>query len=134
MTCWLTSNCILQPDSALDVSKAVLISSFLGSKFSVRSGGHNPNFGFSSIGKEGMLIDLSRLNDVTLSPDGTRAAVGPGSRWGSVYKTLSSSGKMAVGGRANDIGVGGLLLGGGLSYWSSIHGLASTKVINYEVS
>ncbi|KHN93732.1 FAD-binding, type 2 [Metarhizium album ARSEF 1941] len=110
----------------------MLILTFLGGQFSVRSGGHNPNIGFSSIGQEGMLIDLARLNDVALSPDGTLASIGPGNRWGRVYKTLSSSGKMAVGGRANDIGVGGLLLGGGLSYWSSIYGMAFTKIVNYE--
>lgn len=133
MTCWLKPQCILQPESALDVSKAILISSFLGSQFSVRSGGHNPNIGYSNIGKEGILIDLALLNEVVLSPDGKVAAIGPGNRWGRVYKALSSSGKMAVGGRANDIGVGGLLLGGGLSFWSSIHGMAFTKVVNYEV-
>ncbi|KAF3067391.1 Bifunctional solanapyrone synthase [Daldinia childiae] len=133
VTCWLTPQCILQPQSALDVSNAILISSFLGSQFSVRSGGHNPNIGFSSIGQEGMLIDLARLNEVTLSSDGKLAAIGPGNRWGRVYEILSSSGKMIVGGRANDIGVGGFFLGGGLSYWSSIYGMAFTKVVNYEV-
>lgn len=133
MTCWLTPQCVLQPETALDVSNAILISSFLGSQFAVRSGGHNPNVGFSSIGNEGILIDLARLNDVSMSSNGTLAAIGPGNRWGRVYEKLSAHGKMAVGGRANDIGVGGLLLGGGLSYWSSIHGMAANKVVNYEV-
>lgn len=80
-----------------------------------------------------MLIDMAKLNQVTIADPGKDiASIGPGNRWGKVYETLSAAGKMAVGGRANDIGVGGLLLGGGLSYWSSIHGLASSKVVNYE--
>ncbi|KAK8036503.1 FAD-binding domain-containing protein [Apiospora marii] len=130
MTCWLSPQCILQPESSLDVSRALLISTFLGSHFSVRSGGHNPNIGFSSIGSEGMLIDMAKLDQVTVpQPGGSIASIGPGNRWGKVYETLSAAGRMAVGGRANDIGVGGLLLGGGLSYWSSIHGLACSKVV-----
>lgn len=133
MTCWLTPQCIFQPESAIDVSKVMLITSFVGSQFAIRSGGHNPNVGFSSIGSEGLLFDLSQLDSISLSPDGSRAAIGPGNRWGRVYEVLGSQGKMAVGGRANNIGVGGLLLGGGLSYWSSIHGMAFNKIINYEV-
>jgi len=111
----------------------MLLTSFTGSRFAIRSGGHNPNVGFSSVGSEGLLIDLSRLDGVSLSPDGSHAAIGPGNRWGRVYQILASDGRMAVGGRANDIGVGGFLLGGGLSYWSSIHGMAFNKVVNYEV-
>jgi FAD/FMN-containing dehydrogenase len=134
MTCWLTPQCVLQPETALDVSKAVLIVTFLRAQFSVHSGRHNPNIGFSSIGSEGILINLAKLNEMSLTANGTLATIGPGNRWGKVYESLSSHGKMAVGGRANDIGVGGLLLGGGLTYWSSIHGMASTKVIYYEVN
>lgn len=133
MTCWLQSQCILQPESTVDVSKVVLISSYLGSNFSVRSGGHNPNIGFSSIGQDGILVDLAQLNDITLSADGTIASIGPGNRWGRVYETLGDSGLSAIGGRANDIGVGGYLLGGGLSYWSSIYGMAFDMIVNYEV-
>ena len=133
MTCWLVPQCILLPLSAAEVSKAILIVSFIGSQFSVRSGGRNANVGFSSVGEEGILIDLARLNEVTLSSDGTLAGIGPGNRWGRVYDILGASGKTAVGGRANDVGVGGFLLGGGLSYWTSIHGMAFNKVVNYEV-
>ena len=32
-----------------------------------------------------------------------------------------------------DVGVGGLLLGGGLSFLSAQHGLACDNVVNYEV-
>ncbi|KAF1962418.1 FAD-binding domain-containing protein [Byssothecium circinans] len=133
MTCWLTPQCILQPTSADDVSKAMLLTSYIGNRFAVRSGGHNPNIGFSSVGSEGLLIDLSRLDGVSLSPDGAHAVIEPGNRWGRVYQTLASDGRMAVGGRANDVGVGGFMLGGGLSYWSSIHGMAFNKIVNYEV-
>ncbi|KAL5114029.1 hypothetical protein ACEQ8H_008085 [Pleosporales sp. CAS-2024a] len=96
-------------------------------------GGHNPNVGFSSVGSEGVLIDLAKMDKISLATNGTVASIEPGNRWGRVYRTLSLQDKMAVGGRANDIGVGGLLLGGGLSYWSSIHGMACTKVVNYEI-
>lgn len=132
MTCWLPAQCLVQPESALQVSKAILIVSFFGAQFSVRSGGHNANVGFSSVNQDGILIDLARLNHVSLSSDGAVASLGPGGRWGEVYESLSSSGKTVIGGRMNVVGVGGLLLGGGLSYWSSLYGMASTKVVNYE--
>jgi FAD/FMN-containing dehydrogenase len=83
--------------------------------FAVRSGGHSPNPGASSIGSQGVLIDLQLLNGVSLSDDGMIASVGPGSRWGDVMTALDSREAVVVGGRLPSIGVGGLLLGGMLS-------------------
>lgn len=80
--------------------------------FSVRSGGHSPNPGFSSIGQAGVLIDLSRLDHVSVSFDGRVVSVGPGQRWGEVYEALNKFGISVIGGRIPSVGVGGLLLGG----------------------
>ena len=52
-----------------------------GSKFSVRSTGHNPNPGFSSVDESGIVIDLSSFNTKALQDDGTLQA-GAGTRWG----------------------------------------------------
>ena len=79
------------------MSKALLITTFLGSKFAVRSGGHNPNPGFGGIGNHGLLIDMSHLDDIILSKDRSVVSIGPGNRAGRVYKTLGSVGKTIMG-------------------------------------
>lgn len=116
------------------MSKAIKTLSFLYTKFAVRSGGHSPNPGFSSIGSEGVLIELSNLNQVTLSSDNSVASIGPGQRWGTVYEALDASGVTVIGGRIPSVGVGGLILSGGLSHFSAQFGLAADNVKNFEVS
>ncbi|KAH8881096.1 FAD-binding domain-containing protein [Thozetella sp. PMI_491] len=125
--------CIVQPASADDVSKLLKILSYFQIKFAVRSGGHSPNPGFSSIGKAGVLLDLQKLNQVTVSADETIASLGPGARWGDVINVLDTHGKTVVGGRVPDVGVGGLMLAGGVSHFSGEYGLAVDNVKNFEV-
>jgi len=116
--------------------------------FAVKSGGHNTNVGFSSV-NWGVLISFSKLASTNVSADQTTADVGPGARWAEVMTALEPYNLAVVGGRigqcsnllmivlANlflgDVGVGGLLLGGGLSFLSAQFGLACDHVINYEV-
>jgi FAD/FMN-containing dehydrogenase len=84
----------------------------LGSKFAVRNIGHNPNPGFSSVGESGVLLDLRGLNDISLSSQRDVVSVGSGATWGEVYESIERYHLTVVGGRATDVGVGGLILGG----------------------
>ena len=133
IACELGPLCIIEPASAEDVSKALTIITFVGSKFAVRSGGHNPGVGFSGVSHDGILIDMRKLNEVVPSLDQSVVSIGPGSRWGDVYSTLEPLNKTVVGGRLTDVGVGGYMLGGGLSHFSSVYGLAVNHVVRYEV-
>ncbi len=81
-------------------------------QFAVRSGGHSPNPGWSSVTQPGILIDLSQLDDITISDDRKTVTVGPGQRWGNVFAALDPYGISVIGGRIPTVGVGGLLLGG----------------------
>ncbi|KAI0415287.1 hypothetical protein F5X98DRAFT_347015 [Xylaria grammica] len=132
-TCWLEPQCIVQPTSAQDVSKAMVIVTFLETKFAIRSGGHNPNPGFGGVDDEGILIDMSHMTEVTLSEDGSIASLGPGNRFGEAAKPLDSLGRAVHGGRNNQVGIGGYFLGGGLTYFNSIYGLGADNVVNYEI-
>ncbi|KAK4222534.1 FAD binding domain-containing protein [Podospora fimiseda] len=132
-SCVAQPYCIIQPRNAQDVSLAIRVISFFKIKFSVRSGGHSPNPGFSSIDNQGILINLSRLNSVTLSSDKTVASVGPGARWGQVFSALDPSEATVIGGRVPTVGVSGLILGGGYFHSSERHGLAADNVKNFEV-
>lgn len=109
------------------------IVTFFDTKFAIRSGGHNPNPGWAGVDTHGILIDMSRLTAIRLSDDGSVASVAPGNRWGTVFATLNSMGKTVNTARLNWVGVGGYMLGGGLTYFNSLYGLAADNVVNYEV-
>lgn len=81
----------------------------------------------------GVMIALTNLNQVTLSSDKSIVSVGPGRRWEEVYGVLEPSGLIVLGGRVGLVGVPGLLLGGGISFYSNQYGFASDNVVAYEV-
>lgn len=110
--CRLPAACIVNPKNAQEVSTVVKILSQTGTKFAVRSGGHNYIPGFASIDEGGVLISLSKLNSTELSGDKKTANIGPGNRWQAVYETLVPEGLIVIGGRVGPVGVGGLMLGG----------------------
>ncbi|KAI0429968.1 hypothetical protein F5Y09DRAFT_309013 [Xylaria sp. FL1042] len=132
-TCWFDPQCIIQPESAQDVSKAMAIITFFGTRFAIRSGGHNPNPGFAGVGEEGILIDMSSMTEVTLSKDGSIASLGPGNRFGEAAMALNSSGRAVHGGRNNQVGIGGYFLGGGLTYFNGMYGFGADNIANFEV-
>ncbi|KAI5779347.1 putative 6-hydroxy-D-nicotine oxidase [Geopyxis carbonaria] len=132
-TCWLKPQCVVSPTETRQVSQVLKIVSTLRTNFQVRSGGHSPNPRWASGGDGVLLIDLAALNMVDLSADKKVARVGPGNRWNRVYDVLDTTGVTVVGGRLPTVGVGGLMLGGGLSHWSNQYGMAADRVKNFEV-
>jgi FAD/FMN-containing dehydrogenase len=125
-------SCRVIPVNSDEVAKAVKALSSRNCRFSIRSGGHSNVVGASNI-ENGVSIDLSSLNSVDVSLDKATAFVGPGARWGEVYTQLESKGLAVVGGRVSDVGVGGVVLGGGMSYFSNRYGWAADNVQNFEV-
>lgn len=79
--------------------------------FAIRSGGHGLLVGSSNI-VVGVTIDMSHMDSVALSGDKTTALVQPGAKWIQVYEALDPLGYAIPGGRAGDVGVGGLTSGG----------------------
>lgn len=100
--------------------------------FAIRAGGHSPVTGASSI-KGGVLIDLSLFNQVTPAEDGKSVAIGAGCKWIDVYKALENKGLTVVGGRNSAVGVAGLTLGGGLSFFSPRYGFSCSNIVEYEI-
>ncbi|KAJ7506026.1 hypothetical protein B0H11DRAFT_2219953 [Mycena galericulata] len=125
--------CRVTPTSAQDVSNALVVLTQTKCEFAVRSGGHMPWKGANNIDTPGVTIDLSELDLVTLSSDKTIVHVGPGQRWGPVYDALQPHNLTIVGGRSNTVGVGGYLLGGGISHLNAQHGLAAQNIVNYQI-
>ncbi|KAF7879665.1 uncharacterized protein EAF02_007835 [Botrytis sinoallii] len=132
----LSPACFIQPNSTADVAEVIKQSqsdrSVSTAKLAIRSGGHTPWAGSANI-QSGIIIKLSRLIEVTLNSKTNIVSVGVGNSWGNVYKFLSDKGLAIVGGRVSTVGVGGLNLGGGLSFFSAETGSVCDNVVNFEV-
>ncbi|KAK7754778.1 hypothetical protein SLS62_003338 [Diatrype stigma] len=128
----LMPSCILAPSTTDEV--AAIMATLLGTDelFAVKSGGHNPNNGWASVA-DGPLISTMNLNEVIFDPKTETVRVGPGNRWDEVAAALDGTGYTAVGGRIGNVGVGGYLLGGGLSFQSLNHGWAANSVLEYTL-
>ncbi|MCJ1405676.1 hypothetical protein MMC11_008905 [Xylographa trunciseda] len=100
--------------------------------FAVRGGGHMSWAGAANI-QDGITIDLSAINQVNVSENARITSVGGGARWEDVYLKLDAMGLAVAGGRVAEVGVGGLLTGGGNSFFAAQHGFACDNVHNYEV-
>lgn len=92
----------------------------------------------ANINSSGVLLSSTKLNSMSLSDDLGTMSVGPGNRWGDVYAHIDGITKSVtvVGGRYGPVGVPGLLLGGGMSFYSYEYGFSSSNgnVRAYEVS
>ncbi|KAF2703916.1 FAD-binding domain-containing protein [Pleomassaria siparia CBS 279.74] len=128
----LRPSCILYPSSAQEVSAIVTVLNANNESFVVKSGGHNPNKGFASI-SDGPLISTKYLNEVTFNRSSMTVRVGPGNDWQDVHEALQDDGVTVVGGRIGEVGVGGYVLGGGLSFLSAQYGWAANNIVEYEV-
>ena len=81
----------------------------------------------------GVLVSTERLTTLEYAQEKTIVQIGAGLRWVSVYDFLANSSLAVAGGRFGAVGVSGLLLGGGFSYFSSEYGWGASTVTNYEV-
>jgi hypothetical protein len=100
--------------------------------FAVKSGGHMSFAGANNI-DDGVSIDLSKINDTQLSADRKIVSIGPGSTWQAAANKLDGSGIGIPVGRCPHTAVGGVTLGGGISFFAPKLGFAADNVLNYEV-
>jgi len=128
----LIPSCIIFPRSAQEVSTVVKILKNNSEPFAVKSGGHNPNAYFSSVAG-GPVISTDHLEQANLDPATGIVDVGPGNRLDEIAAKLQGSGWTFVGGRIGNTGVGGLVLGGGLSYMSAQYGWSASSVKEFEI-
>ncbi|WP_008317384.1 FAD-dependent oxidoreductase [Leptolyngbya sp. PCC 6406] len=98
--------------------------------FAVRSGGHS-NTGYSVV--DGMVIDISNLNGVFVSPDQTTAVVQAGANLGLVNAELDLYRLHVPGGECATVGVAGHMQGGGYGFTSRTFGLNCDRVERIRV-
>lgn len=82
---------------------------------------------------EGVTLDLARLSSIQINAEESTVSVGPAATWDAVFAKLDPLGLSVAGGRVAGVGVGGLTLGGGLSYFSPRYGWTCDTVTAFEV-
>ncbi|KAK4183596.1 bifunctional solanapyrone synthase [Podospora australis] len=101
-------------------------------QIAIRGTGHTPFAGSANI-QDGVTIDLRRLKGITLNEDKSTVEIAVGETWTTVYAELEEHGLTTAGGRVGRVGVGGFILGGGLSMVSSRRGFACDSVTEFKV-
>ena len=98
---------------------------------SVRGAGHN--VAGNALVDDGIVIDLSNMRTVMVNPGAKTAVVQGGANWGDVDRETQAFGLACAGGVVSDTGVGGLTLGGGLSWFRRKAGMSIDNLIGADV-
>lgn len=93
----------------------------------VRSGGHNVA-GYA-VSDGGLMIDMSLMNAVRVTPRLDRAYVEGGATWSDVDAATTPFGRATPGGLISTTGVAGLTLSGGIGWLRGTHGLSCDNLI-----
>jgi len=117
--------------SAADVSRAVLFAREHGLEIAVRGGAHSIS-GMSSV-DDGLMIDLSEFNEVTVDPQARRATAAGGALLGQLDAAAQEHGLATPAGMVSHTGVAGLTLGGGMGWLSRKFGLSIDNLLSVEV-
>src|SRR5436305_1069283 len=116
---------------AADVIAAVGFARSNDLPIAVRGGGHSVA-GFSTV-DDGIVIDLSPMNDVHVDAAARRARVGGGAVWADVDHETQVHGLATTGGLVSSTGVAGFTLGGGIGWTMRKFGLACDNLVAADV-
>lgn len=114
-----------------DVIAAVSCARAAGIPLSIRAGGHN--VAGKAICNDGLVVDLSLMNDVRVDPAARRARAGGGALWQDFDHEAQAFGLTTTGGVVSTTGVAGLTLGGGIGYLTRSFGLACDNLVAADV-
>jgi FAD/FMN-containing dehydrogenase len=118
--------------SSNDVSNAVKWAQNHAVPLRVRCGRHNYQ-GYSSLVKDGLIVDVSELDHFSISADRAFASVGAGLNMITLTKRLGELGVCLPLATSPSVGLAGLIQGGGFGMTSRIHGLLCDNVTRFEV-
>jgi hypothetical protein len=114
-----------------DVIRAVDFARSNNVLLAVRSGGHS--FAGHSTCNDGIVIDFSAMKDIYVSPATRIARAQAGVKVGEFDRATQALGLATVMGGCEDVGIGGLTLGGGQGSLSGLYGLACDNLLSLEV-
>jgi FAD/FMN-containing dehydrogenase len=110
-----------------DVAAALKFGRERGLRIAVRSGGHN-GAGLASV-DDGLVIDLSSMNNIAVDPSARMVRVQGGAKLGEVDNATHEHGFAVPAGIIATTGVGGLTLGGGVGHLSRGGGLTIDNLV-----
>jgi hypothetical protein len=114
-----------------DVQNAIRAATETGILAAVRCGGHSLA-GFSTC-DGGMVIDLSRMRQVTVDAEACRARVSGGCLLGSIDTATQKAGLIFPSGVVSHTGASGLILGGGTGWLTRRFGLSCDNVEGFTL-
>lgn len=127
----LRAEAVAYPESVADVVEAVRYARERGLKVAPQATGHNVAAHGSLDGT--LLVDVRKLQDVSIDPGTHRVRVGAGVKWERVSPLLSEYGLAGLHGSSPDVGIAGYSLGGGMGWLARRHGLQTNSVTAIEV-
>jgi FAD/FMN-containing dehydrogenase len=122
---------IVQAHTSADVQAALRWASSEGVRVGIRSGGHS--WAANHVRDGGLLLDVSRLNDVDIDAEHHTAVVGPGTKGHELCAQLGEQGLFFPAGHCKGVAVGGYLLQGGYGWNSRVLGPACESVVGIDV-
>ncbi|MBE9192983.1 FAD-binding oxidoreductase [Gloeocapsopsis crepidinum LEGE 06123] len=114
-----------------DVVRAVQFGRDFKLEIAVRGGGHS--VAGKALTDDGLVIDLRRMNAVSVDPDARIVTVGGGATMSHLDRATEPYGLATTGGRVSTTGVGGFTLGGGDGWLARKMGLACDNLLAVEL-
>jgi FAD/FMN-containing dehydrogenase len=122
---------IARPRTAAQVAAAIGFARAEGLDITVRGGGHS--YAGHAVCDDGLMIELSGMNQVTVDPNAQRARCGGGATWADLDAATQAHGLAVTGGFISHTGVAGLTLGGGMGWLTLRAGLSCDNLVSAEV-
>lgn len=122
---------IAQCANVNDVVCAVLFGRERGLELCVRGGGHS--VAGNALTDGGLVIDLRRMNGVSVDHAARTAVVAGGATMSDLDRATEPHGLATTGGRVSTTGVGGFTLGGGSGWLDRKFGLACDNLLSVEL-
>ncbi|CAI1860960.1 FAD-binding oxidoreductase [Serratia ficaria] len=119
---------IVRAQSAEDVAETLRFAGRHRHAVSVRAGGHS--YGGCFLRSNGILLDISALNELEVDPEAARVRIGPGVTARELSAALMPHGLAFPTGHGGNVALSGFLLGGGMGINSAAWG--SMSVFNIE--
>jgi FAD/FMN-containing dehydrogenase len=120
---------VLEVAGVGDVVEAVRFAAANGTSVSAQPTGHAPRTTLDGT----LLLRTRALQGIEVDRVRGTVSVGAGVKWGELCAALDGTGLMALAGSNPDPSVVGLILGGGVSWFTRAHGFTANSVVSFDV-